>query len=175
MSFVEWTVTYVISWWITLFVVLPFWVKPSASPVAGQALSAPEHPQLRRKFKITSILALIPTLIVFSIMEARASVYHAGSNDCEPLEAYHAPADLAAKDTDATLNAHPMSEELNVESTIDLPITNYVNAEKFNADLSQTEVTVGKINLAKDGSVLLNGRNISSGSVIRSGCIQRGE
>ena len=175
MSIVEWVVTYIISWWIVLFMVLPFWVRPSAKPIPGQAMSAPENPQLKRKFIITSLLALIPTLIIFSIMDARAGVYHAGSDDCKPLETYTPPADLAAKDLDATLNAHPMSELNEVTIGLDLPLTNYVDESAFNADLSETEIAIGTITTTRDGNVRLNNKPIGGTAVHRSGCIQHGE
>jgi predicted secreted protein len=174
MTVIQFIVTYFISWWIVLFMVLPFWVRPPAKPELGHAPSAPEHPQLKRKFMITSVLAFIPTLILMSAM-ARAEIYHAGSHDCDPLETYNAPADLAAKDLDATMNMHPMAELDQVTMDLDIPSTNYLNPDTHNVDLSRSDLHIGQITVDREGRATLNGKAIAGEYVARSGCIQRPE
>lgn len=175
MSIVEFTVTYIISWWMVLFMILPFWVRPSARPLPGHVPSAPEHPQLKRKFVITSVLALIPTLVLMSIMEARAEVYRAGSRDCDPLEFYEPPADLSAKDLDATLNLHPMAEMSGIRMGLDIPSANYLDPDTHNVDLSRSDLHLGEITVNREGQATLNGSLISGPDVHRSGCRHRPE
>ncbi len=175
MSIIEFIVTYIISWWIVLFMVLPFWVKPPQKPETGHVPSAPEHPQLKRKFLITSLLALIPTLILMSIMDARAEVYHAGSDDCDPLEAHQPSEDVTARDLDATMNMHPMAEMDTVRMGLDIPAANYLNPDTHNVDLSRSDLQMGEIAVTREGGAMLNGKLIGGRDVYRSGCIQRPE
>lgn len=61
--------TYFVIWWITLFCVLPLWVRPPAEPEEGHAPSAPENPHLFRKFAINTGLSLVVFLLVFAAIE----------------------------------------------------------------------------------------------------------
>ncbi len=50
---------YIIIWWVILFAVLPFWVRPvdQSDAVPGGWRGAPEHPRLGRKFLVTTLVA----------------------------------------------------------------------------------------------------------------------
>lgn len=54
---------YLLFWSLTLFTILPLgvktWHEDKASPVPGQADSAPQDPQLRRKLKLTTVVSAI--------------------------------------------------------------------------------------------------------------------
>ena len=50
-------VVYVIVWWLVLFTVLPWGVRPPAQPEKGHATSAPARPRLLLKFMITTVIA----------------------------------------------------------------------------------------------------------------------
>ena len=50
-------VVYVIVWWLVLFTVLPWGVRPPAQPEKGHATSAPARPRLLLKFLITTVIA----------------------------------------------------------------------------------------------------------------------
>ncbi len=50
-------VVYVIIWWLVLFTVLPWGVRPPAEPEKGHATSAPARPRLLLKFAITTVAA----------------------------------------------------------------------------------------------------------------------
>ena len=60
--------TYVVVWLISLFMVLPFGVKPQVDPVPGSPESAPERPRLRRKALITTALATVIWLIIWIVV-----------------------------------------------------------------------------------------------------------
>lgn len=48
---------YFIIWWLTLFMVLPWGVKPPDNPEPGMATSAPEKPRLLIKFGVNTLLS----------------------------------------------------------------------------------------------------------------------
>lgn len=50
-------VVYIIVWWLVLFTVLPFGVRPPKDPEKGHATSAPDRPRLLLKFAITTVIA----------------------------------------------------------------------------------------------------------------------
>ncbi len=50
-------VVYIIVWWLVLFTVLPWGVRPPAQPEKGHATSAPARPRLLLKFLITTVIA----------------------------------------------------------------------------------------------------------------------
>jgi len=57
----------VLIWWVTLFAVLPFGVRGQAEEgevVRGSEPGAPVNSDIKRKFKITTIIATIIWLIV---------------------------------------------------------------------------------------------------------------
>lgn len=171
MSIAECIVTYIISWWMVLFMVLPFWVRPPARPGVGHVPSAPDKPQLKRKFLITSLLAFLPTLILMGIMDARAEIYHAGSNDCAPLATYKADPGVAAVDQDATLNPYPADSLKEPTVLLDVPVGDYVDADTYNVDLTQSDLLVGTVDIRRDGASL-NGHPIGGGGVYSSKCAQ---
>ena len=56
--------TYFVTWWITIFFVLPFGAKPPGKVEKGHAASAPEKPRLKIKAIINSVLALVVTILI---------------------------------------------------------------------------------------------------------------
>jgi len=50
---------FLVIWWLTLFVVLPWGVRRSESPDAGHDHGAPSNPMLLRKALITTAIALM--------------------------------------------------------------------------------------------------------------------
>jgi predicted secreted protein len=48
---------YVVVWWIVLFAVLPWGVRPPETLVPGQADSAPDNPRLLLKAAVTTVIA----------------------------------------------------------------------------------------------------------------------
>lgn len=53
--------TFVIVWWLVLFMVLPFGARPPDEVEPGTTPSAPAKPRLGLKFAITTLIALILT------------------------------------------------------------------------------------------------------------------
>jgi len=68
-------VTYVMLWWLVLFMVLPFGVRtPSEAgeaPVAGQADSAPVRPRMWTKLLVTTVIAAVLFVGVYYVIDRR--------------------------------------------------------------------------------------------------------
>jgi len=73
MSFIESIFVYLLCWWISLFAVLPWQVKRTTKPQKGNDLGAPNEPLLLKKFIITSIIALIFTVIIWMLVPTDVS------------------------------------------------------------------------------------------------------
>jgi predicted secreted protein len=59
MTWVEGVVAYVIIWWVVIFAVLPFGVRPAPKGDPGHAAGAPANPRLARKAAVTTALAAL--------------------------------------------------------------------------------------------------------------------
>lgn len=70
MSWVGGIVTFIIIWWLVLFMVLPWRAQPSQNPLPGNAPSAPDNPRIGQKALITTGIAAVVFAIVWAIGEA---------------------------------------------------------------------------------------------------------
>ena len=61
---------YVVIWWVTLFLVLPWGVKVPDEPEPGHATSAPVNPMMWRKALITTVIAAVFWGIAFWLIES---------------------------------------------------------------------------------------------------------
>lgn len=61
---------YVIVWWVVLFTVLPFGVKPAKDTGEGHMSGAPEKPKLVRKAIITSLIAAVVFAAIYGLIES---------------------------------------------------------------------------------------------------------
>lgn len=59
---------YVVIWWLTIFAVLPWGVKPAEKGDLGHAAGAPANPRLRFKVVVTTIIATVLWLIAYAIV-----------------------------------------------------------------------------------------------------------
>ncbi len=64
MGLFEYTMIYIMSWWVVLLMVLPFGSHLPATPEENTYHSAPERANIGRKLLITTILAAIATIII---------------------------------------------------------------------------------------------------------------
>lgn len=65
----EYIVIYILSWWMLLFMILPFKGGAAASPEPNAYHAAPAKPYLRAKLAITSVLALAVTFVLSWLIE----------------------------------------------------------------------------------------------------------
>lgn len=70
MTLVTGIAVFVVVWWIVLFAVLPWGVKPAENPVPGQADSAPENPRLLLKAAVTTLIAAVIWLGIFLLVRS---------------------------------------------------------------------------------------------------------
>lgn len=59
-------VVFVCLWWLMLFTVLPLWIKRAEGSPDEVSPGAPEDPKLKKKFLITTVIAVILTGIVYA-------------------------------------------------------------------------------------------------------------
>jgi predicted secreted protein len=62
-------IVYILLWWTVVFCVLPYGNKPSEIVTTGEAPSAPHNPRIKQKFIITTIVASILWLLIYTGFE----------------------------------------------------------------------------------------------------------
>jgi predicted secreted protein len=62
--------TYIVVWWIVLFAVLPWGVRPPETFVPGQAESAPENPRLLLKAGVTTLIAAVIWVGIYLVVQS---------------------------------------------------------------------------------------------------------
>lgn len=74
MGWISGLATYIVIWWIVLFMVLPWGVRTiDADDIAqGHAPSAPRRPRMILKAAVTSVVAAAVWLIVYYVIETGA-------------------------------------------------------------------------------------------------------
>ena len=72
MSWVEGIVVYVLIWWVVVFAVLPWGVRPAskAEAVPGEMRGAPVRPRLLLKAGVTTLVAAVIWLLIWAIIQA---------------------------------------------------------------------------------------------------------
>ena len=70
MNWVEGIVAYVIIWWVVLFAVLPFGVRPAPLGDPGHAAGAPANPRLALKAAVTTAIAALIWLGLYALLHA---------------------------------------------------------------------------------------------------------
>jgi predicted secreted protein len=63
-------VTFVIVWWLVLFMVLPFGAKPPEHVEPGMAPSAPARPRMGLKVAITTAIAAVLTALILWLLQS---------------------------------------------------------------------------------------------------------
>ena len=182
MTIAQIIVAYSVCWWLVLFMVLPHQAQAEKDPQRGNAPSAPANPQIRKKCIWATFLAVLPTLVIYFAAEnakAEDSIYHASSKGCHPSVAYHAPADVAAKDgygagdkkvAPADIAGGSTAYKGDVTIPIELPSARYTDPAKHNIDLSESFIDAGKVTVTSDGKTLLNGKSIDNASDTSGNC-----
>jgi predicted secreted protein len=69
MGWVQLLVTFAVTWWLVLFMTLPFGAQPDERPQPGTVESAPARPRLLIKALITTVLAIVITALIAWIVE----------------------------------------------------------------------------------------------------------
>ncbi|MEP4380736.1 MAG: DUF1467 family protein [Alphaproteobacteria bacterium] len=62
-------VVFIIIWWLSLFIVLPWGVRRTENPEEGHDHGAPARPMLVRKLLITTGIAILLFVAVYGVVE----------------------------------------------------------------------------------------------------------
>ena len=62
--------TFVIVWWLVLFMVLPFGTAPAEDVQPGTARSAPAKPRILIKLLVTTLLAMVLTAVAVWVVQS---------------------------------------------------------------------------------------------------------
>jgi predicted secreted protein len=139
MTIAQFIVAYAVCWWLVLFMLLPAGAAPAPTPGKGHAPSAPANPRLRLKFRRATLLAFIPTLLIYLVatnVKAQETIYHVGSG-CKTLNTHIPAEDLNVRDgygtggkkvASANLggNPNPIATDT-IAIPLELPSTRYLN------------------------------------------------
>ena len=69
MGWISGIVVYLVVWWLVIFMVLPFGVKPPEDPEPGHAPSAPDRPMLWRKAAATTVISAVVWVFIYLAIE----------------------------------------------------------------------------------------------------------
>jgi predicted secreted protein len=62
-------VVFIVIWWLTLFIILPFGVQHTENPEPGHDAGAPLKPMLWRKVAVTTAISIVLFAAVYGIVE----------------------------------------------------------------------------------------------------------
>src|ERR1700730_1910218 len=70
MGWVTGIVVYVLTWWITLFAVLPLWVPPAERDDLVHAAGAPQRPRMLLKVAVTTVVSALIWLGIYALVSS---------------------------------------------------------------------------------------------------------
>ncbi len=173
MTVFEFMVTYAMCWWLVLFMVLPYKADACKNPEVGHAPSAPANPRLRSKIALTTLLAIVPTVVLYFIIsdaKAAETLYHVGSKqDCAAYEpdpgvsVQDGPATGGKQVKPATLGGKNPYVAEKYTIPLRVPGENYIQSSSGGqaSDLSDSFINAGEVSVSSDGSAMLNGVSLA--------------
>jgi predicted secreted protein len=174
MTIAQFIVAYAVCWWLVLFMLLPSGAAPLQNPVVGHAPSAPANPRLKRKCAWASLLAIVPTLVIYFVAttaKAEEGTYHVGGG-CKTLEKHVPAADVAVRDGYGAgekqvaganvAGAQGFAGFDTVDIPLEIPTSNYLAADAHNGDLSHSFISAGRVSVQQNGEALLNGAPLTT-------------
>jgi len=72
MNLVTGIVVFIIIWWVTLFLVLPWGVSRTENPEAGHDHGAPSKPMVFRKVLVTTGITAVAFAIIYLVIDSGA-------------------------------------------------------------------------------------------------------
>jgi len=76
MTWVNAIVVFICVWWVVLFMVLPWGVRPLEKPEPGQEQGAPERPMMWRKALITTLISIVVWLAIYIVVQMNVISFH---------------------------------------------------------------------------------------------------
>lgn len=126
------------------------------------------------------LLVWIASLSLTMTSVSAHAQYHAGASECDPYLKHQPSTDIEFKDgfdqhgnavKPADLEPNNLAKQLeNTSTSLDIPITNYIDQDNFNVDLSESEINLGAIEVKKDGTASLNGAPIKQQNIYSTEC-----
>jgi predicted secreted protein len=68
MSLAGGILVFIVVWWVVLFTVLPFGIKPDSNAIKGLEPSAPQNPLIAKKFMVTTLITTIIWVLIYVII-----------------------------------------------------------------------------------------------------------
>ncbi len=68
MGWLSGVVVYLLIWWVVIFAVLPFGVRPADKGDLGHAAGAPANPRLLLKMAVTTLISAVLWLGVYAVV-----------------------------------------------------------------------------------------------------------
>jgi predicted secreted protein len=69
-SWITAILVYAVIWWLVLFCVLPFGIRPSPEGDVGEAAGAPANPRLPLRLLVTTGIAAVVFLVFYLIVQS---------------------------------------------------------------------------------------------------------
>ncbi|HEV2551529.1 MAG TPA: DUF1467 family protein [Stellaceae bacterium] len=70
MTWVQGIVAYVVIWWVVIFAILPFGIRPAEEGDIGHAAGAPANPRLWFKAGVTTVVAAVLWVGLFLLVKS---------------------------------------------------------------------------------------------------------
>lgn len=71
MNITSLVVVFIIIWWLTFFIALPIGIRTEEKPIDGNDKGAPKNPRIKLKILITTLVALVLSLIYYYLVVNR--------------------------------------------------------------------------------------------------------
>lgn len=70
MGLISGIVVFLMVWWTSLFVVLPWGIRHDDPPIPGNVVSAPDKPHLLKKFLVTTLISGLIWLLIYGLVSS---------------------------------------------------------------------------------------------------------
>jgi predicted secreted protein len=81
MDIASFVIIFILTWWMVLFMVLPWGIEMVGANDEGNLPAAPRHHNLKKKLLITSVIAIIVSMIIFMIVQSGIVDFRSIAND----------------------------------------------------------------------------------------------
>ena len=81
MEISSFVVIFILSWWLILFMILPWGVEMVGVNDDGNLAAAPKKHNIKKKMLITTVFAIIVTIIIYAIIQSGIVDFRSIAND----------------------------------------------------------------------------------------------
>ena len=83
MSLLTLIFTYIIVWWVVIFMVLPWGNKQPKFPEKGMAYGAPHNPNIKKKMIATTIISFLILGMIYALIEMNIVDIRGAANEMD--------------------------------------------------------------------------------------------